>query len=109
MAAKRVWRFVSVATDVREPDPAGRGVAESLGGTDTLPVDLDANALLAAIMIGVVGLGAFIYGKRQSRLPHMIAGIGLMGYPYFVTNVLLMAGIAMALLAALWLAVRLGW
>jgi len=76
---------------------------------NTRDVDLDANALLASIMIGTVGLGVFIYGKRQSRLPQMIAGIGLMAYPYFVSNVLVMAGIAMALLAALWLVVRLGW
>lgn len=84
-------------------------MAEFAGPSDTLSVDLDANAILASIMIGTVGLGVFIYGKRQSRLPHMIAGIGLMAYPYFVSNVLLMAGIAMALLAALWLVVRLGW
>jgi hypothetical protein len=77
--------------------------------SDTLGVDVDANAILASILVGTVGLGVFIYGKRQSRLPHMIAGIGLMAYPYFVSNVLLMAGIAMALLAALWLVVRLGW
>ncbi|HEX8792198.1 MAG TPA: hypothetical protein VF765_14690 [Polyangiaceae bacterium] len=72
-------------------------------------MDLDANAILASIMIGTVGLGVFIYGKRQSRLPQMIAGVVLMAYPYFVSNVLLMAGIAMGLLAALWLVVRLGW
>ena len=77
--------------------------------SDTPGVDVDANALLASILIGTVGLGVFIYGKRQSRLPQMIAGIALMAYPYFVSNVLLMAGIAMALLAVLWLVVRLGW
>ncbi len=77
--------------------------------SNTPHVDLDANAILASIMIGTVGLGVFIYGKRQSRLPQMIAGVVLMAYPYFVSNVLLMAGIAMGLLAALWLVVRLGW
>jgi hypothetical protein len=84
-------------------------VANLAGPSDTLCVDVDANALLASILIGTVGLGVFIYGKRQSRFPQMIAGIVLMAYPYFVSNVLLMAGIAMALLAALWLVVRLGW
>ncbi len=72
-------------------------------------MDVDGNALFASIMIGTVGLGIFIYGKRQGRFPHMLAGVGLMAYPYFVSNVLLMAGIAMALLAVLWLVVRLGW
>jgi hypothetical protein len=84
-------------------------VAEFGESSDTPYVDLDANAILASIMIGTVGLGVFIYGKRQSRLPHMIAGVGLMAYPYFVSNVLLMAGIAMVALVALWLVVRLGW
>jgi hypothetical protein len=84
-------------------------VAQFGGPSDTHYVDVDANALLASILIGTVGFGVFIYGKRQSRLPHMIAGIGLMAYPYFVSNVVLMAGIAMAALAALWLVVRLGW
>lgn len=84
-------------------------MADAPRPSNTLPVDLDANAILASIMIGTVGLGVFIYGKRQSRLPQMIAGVVLMAYPYFVSNVLLMAGIAMGLLVALWLVVRLGW
>ncbi len=72
-------------------------------------MDLDGNAILASLAIGTIGLGVFVYGKRQSRLPHMIAGVALMAYPYFVSNVLLMAGIAMALVVVLWLVVRLGW
>ncbi len=71
-------------------------------------MDLDANAVFASLMIGVVGMGVFVYGKKQGRFPHMIAGVVLMAYPYFVSNVLLMAGIAMTLLVALWLFVRLG-
>jgi hypothetical protein len=72
-------------------------------------MDFDANALLASIVIGCIGFVAFVYGKRQSRIPHMVAGVALMAYPYFVSNVFIMAGIAVALLGALWLVVRLGW
>jgi hypothetical protein len=72
-------------------------------------MDFDANSLLASLVIGSIGMVAFIYGKRQSRVPHMAAGAILVAYPYFVSNVLLMAGIAVVLLAALWLVVRLGW
>jgi hypothetical protein len=72
-------------------------------------VDFDANTLLLSFVIGSIGLVAFIYGKRQSRFPQMIVGLVLMVYPYFVSNLFLQAGIAIVLLAGLWLAVRLGW
>jgi hypothetical protein len=71
-------------------------------------VDLDANALLASMAIGCVGLVAFLYGKKQSRLPQMVVGVALMVYPYFVSNLIIMAAIAAALLVALFVAVRLG-
>ncbi len=71
-------------------------------------MDLDANAILASFAIGGAGFVAFAYGKKQGRLPHMVAGLALMVFPYFVSNLLLMGGIAGALLALLWLVVRLG-
>lgn len=72
-------------------------------------MDLDANSLLASLLVSSIGFVAFMYGKKQSRVPQMVVGILMMGYPYFVTNVALMLGIAVVLLAALWGAVRLGW
>ncbi len=69
-------------------------------------MDLDANSFLASMLVGSIGFVAFAYGKRQSRVPHMLAGVILMAYPYFVPNVALMLGIAVVLLAALWGAVR---
>jgi hypothetical protein len=71
-------------------------------------VDIDGNALLLSLLIGTVGVACFVYGKRQSRLPQMLAGVTLAVYPYFVSNLILMAAIAAAVLALLWLAVRLG-
>jgi hypothetical protein len=72
-------------------------------------VDLDANSLLASLVVSSIGLVAFIYGKRQSRVPQLVVGLLLMVFPYFVSNVLLMGGITAVLLLALWGAVRLGW
>jgi hypothetical protein len=71
-------------------------------------VNFDANSLVASLIIGCVGMALFIYGKRQSRTPHMAGGVLLMAYPYFVSDVLLMSGIAVLLVGGLWLAVRLG-
>jgi hypothetical protein len=71
-------------------------------------MDLDANSLLASLLISSIGFVAFAYGKRQGRAPQMLVGLALMAYPYFVSNVLLMFGIAVALLGGLWIAVRSG-
>jgi hypothetical protein len=71
-------------------------------------MDLDPNALLVALFAGSLGLGVFVYGKRQGRFPHMLAGAALMAYPYFVANWMLSAGIGVAVVAILWIAVRLG-
>lgn len=73
------------------------------------PVDLDANAILASLVIGLVGAACFVYGRRQGRLAPMVVGAALVVYPYLVSNVAIMVGIAVALLAALWGALRLGW
>lgn len=69
---------------------------------------MSGNALLASVVIGSVGLGLFAYGKRQRRVPHLIAGVLLMVYPYFVPGVGAMALIAAGLLGLLYLTSYLG-
>ncbi len=66
-------------------------------------------ALLASLVIGGIGLGLFIYGKRQSRIPQLVGGMVMMIYPYFVASVAWMVAAACLILAALWFAVRRGW
>lgn len=65
--------------------------------------------LLVSLVISGVGLGLFLYGKKQTRIPHLVVGILLMVYTYAVSSVLWMVVIGVLLLAALWLLVRLGW
>jgi hypothetical protein len=71
-------------------------------------MDLDGNSLLASLLVGLVGTAFFMYGRKQGRFPHMFVGAVLVVYPYFVSNVALMAGIGVALVAALWGATRVG-
>jgi hypothetical protein len=71
-------------------------------------VPFDANAFLLSMLISGVGFVAFVYGKKQSRLPQMLAGVILMAFPYFVSNLWLMVGVAVAVLGAMFLAIRLG-
>jgi hypothetical protein len=71
-------------------------------------VQFDASSLVASIVVSGIGFVAFTYGRKQSRLPQMIIGLVLMGFPYFVSDTLLMAAIAATLLGLLWLGVRFG-
>jgi len=72
-------------------------------------MSLDPGSLFLSILISAVGLGFFIYGKKQRRAPQLIAGVVLMGYSYFVGSVVWMLVIAAGVLTALWSIVRLGW
>jgi hypothetical protein len=71
-------------------------------------VKLDANAILLSMLIGTVGFGFFLYGKKQRRIPQIVGGIAMMVYPYFIPDLILMGGIALVVLAGMWLAVRMG-
>ncbi|MFA7254476.1 MAG: amino acid transport protein [Candidatus Omnitrophota bacterium] len=42
--------------------------------------------IFASIIFGSIGLGAFIYGKKQSNLKALVIGVVLMIYPYFMQN-----------------------
>lgn len=71
-------------------------------------MSLDGNAILASLLVSSIGFVLSAYGKKQQRLPHMLVGVSLMFFPYFVSSLPLMGGIAVALIGALWLMVRLG-
>ena len=71
-------------------------------------MNLNGNALLASLLISSIGFVSFAYGKKQQRLPQMLAGLALMGFPYFVSSLPWMFGIAVGLLGALWVMLRLG-
>jgi hypothetical protein len=72
-------------------------------------MDIDANALLVSLLVGLIGTALFVYGKRQGRVSSMVVGVALVIYPYFIPNAVLVIGIAAALIMALWGARRLGW
>ncbi len=72
-------------------------------------MSLDPAWLLVSLVISGVGLGLFLYGKKQARIPHLVVGIVLMVYTYAVSSVFWMVMIGLLLLGALWLFVRLGW
>ncbi len=58
------------------------------------------NNLVFGIISGAFGTAYFIYGKRQERFVPLIAGMLLCVYPYFVSSMLWLAIVGIALLAA---------
>ena len=54
--------------------------------------------LLWGVLFSSIGLGFFVYGKKQSRLVPLVAGLALMIYPYFVDTVPLLLGVGVALI-----------
>ena len=58
----------------------------------------DTLAFVAYVLSGAIGLGYFVYGRRQKKFVPLICGIGLMGYPYFVSNATLLVVIGCVLL-----------
>jgi hypothetical protein len=46
--------------------------------------------LLWGLLFGSIGLGYFVYGKRQRRGIPLACGVGLMVFPYFVSNTILL-------------------
>ncbi len=54
-------------------------------------------SLLWGVLFGSIGVGYFIYGKKQSRFALILSGIGLMVFPYFFSNTVVIVLIGLAL------------
>ena len=61
--------------------------------------DADTSQLLWGVLFGSIGIGYLIYGRRQRLLMPFLAGLGLMGFPYFVDGTLALVAIGVALIA----------
>lgn len=60
---------------------------------------MDSSSLLWGLLYGSIGMGYFVYGKKQQRGVALISGIALMVFPYFVSNAILGILIAIVLMA----------
>ena len=72
-------------------------------------MDTSSGALFLSLLISAVGAGLLVYGRKQRAWPQMAGGVLLCVYPYLVSNLWMMGGIAVAVCAAVWVAVRAGW
>ena len=58
---------------------------------------METHQLLFSIVWGAIGMGYFVYGKRQQDMVPLFCGLGLMLFPYFVENWFLLLGGGLAL------------
>ncbi len=58
----------------------------------------DTSQLMWGVLFGGIGLGFFLYGKKQKAVVPLVAGIALMAFPYVVTNTYALVGIGVALI-----------
>ena len=63
---------------------------------------MDDYGLLVSIFFGMVGMGMFMYGRKESRFVPMVAGGLLMVVPYFIPNWIAQAVVCTALSASPW-------
>jgi len=55
--------------------------------------------LLWGLVFSTIGLGFFMYGKKQRVLVPSVCGMVLMIYPYFMSNAIVLVVIGIALTA----------
>ncbi|KRB53818.1 amino acid transporter [Rhodanobacter sp. Root179] len=47
---------------------------------------MNASTLWWGLLFGSIGLGFFVYGRKQRAIVPLVCGIGLMVFPYFVSG-----------------------
>jgi len=60
---------------------------------------LNESWLLWGLLFGSIGLGLFVYGKRQRAVVPLVCGLALMIFPYFISSTILLVGIGVVLTA----------
>jgi predicted membrane protein len=54
--------------------------------------------LLWGLLFGSIGLGFFVYGRKQKAVVPLLCGLVLMFFPYFVSNTMLLVAIGVVLI-----------
>jgi hypothetical protein len=60
---------------------------------------VNAGVLLWGLLFSSIGLGFFLYGKKQRAVVPLVCGLVLMIYPYFIPNVIALVAIGVVLTA----------
>jgi len=72
-------------------------------------MDLNIPSLVVSLIFSSIGLGYFLFGKRQQEFVFLGAGLALMIYPYIVSGTFTVTAVGLVLLAGPFVARRMGW
>ena len=72
-------------------------------------MDIDATWLFLSLIPSGAGFVLMVYGKKQGRWPHAIAGVLFTVYPYFTSSATALVGVGAAIGLGLYFAVQAGW
>jgi len=72
-------------------------------------MSFDAASLLFSLIPSGLGFVLLVYGKKQGRVPHIIAGLLFTVYPYFATSLESLIGVGALIGAGFWYAVKSGY
>ncbi len=73
------------------------------------PEMFTASFLFASLIWGSVGLGYFIYGKRQGSWIPMVGGVAMMALAYFISSALLMSLICIGFMVVTYVLLKRGY
>ena len=60
---------------------------------------MDSQSIIWGLISGSIGLGYFVYGKKQRSVVPLVCGLGLMVFPYFVSNTVVLVTVGLLLSA----------
>jgi hypothetical protein len=60
---------------------------------------MDTSTLLWGLLFGSIGLGFFVYGRRQKMVVPLLTGVALMILPYCVSNTILLVVLGVGFVA----------
>jgi hypothetical protein len=58
---------------------------------------MDSTQLFLGLIFGSVGMGFFVYGKKQEKMVALISGISLCVIPYVVSNTIVLTVLGLLL------------
>jgi len=64
---------------------------------------MDFGTMFLSFVFGLIGMAMFAFGKKAGRLIPLAAGLALMIFPYFVSNIYANLAICLTLTASPWL------
>jgi hypothetical protein len=60
---------------------------------------MNTTSLVFGVLYGAIGFGYLIYGRRQRKGIALLSGLALCGFPYFISNIVLLILIGLVFIA----------